>query len=180
MDKTEGEASLRVRGCTPGQGVRAYMVIYKWFMGTSGQAVTDRIKRLMSPTTPKTEADIADAIERWVESGRTLECLKQEYRLPDVFKVTALEQLMGVGQAKLHFESIKSQDADFDIMLQKCRDYAHQLLKRSDLEYIRQPIFLLETFKRTSRFHPSLDGVRYVCFCLRRCRRHQFLDAIRY
>ena len=29
MDKTEGEAALRVRGCNPGQGVRAYMVIYK-------------------------------------------------------------------------------------------------------------------------------------------------------
>ena len=90
MDKTEGEAALRVRGCNPGQGVKAYMVAYKWFMGASGQDVTNRTKRLMSPTTPKTEAEIADAIERWVESGRTLEGLKQEYKLPDVFKVTAL------------------------------------------------------------------------------------------
>ena len=124
MDKTEGEAALRVRGCNPGQGIKAYMVVYKWFMGTSGQAVTDRMKRLMSPATPKAESEIADAIERWMESGRMLESLKQEYKLPDVFKITALEQLMAVGQAKLHFESIKSQDVDFDVMLQKCRDYA--------------------------------------------------------
>ena len=124
MDKTEGEAALRVRGCSPGQGVRAYMVVYKWFMGASGQAVTDRMKKLMPPATPKNESDIADAIERWMESGRMLEGLKQEYRLPEPFKVTALEQLMGVGQAKLHFESIKTMDMGFDSLLQKCRDYA--------------------------------------------------------
>ena len=110
MDKTEGEAALRIRGCNPGQGIKAYMVMYKWFMGTSGQAVTDRVKKLMTPGTPKTEADIADAIEKWIESGRTLECLKQEYKLPEVFKITALEQIMAVGQAKLHFEGIKSSD----------------------------------------------------------------------
>ena len=67
MDKTEGEAALRVRGCNPGQGVKAYMVVYKSFMGCSGQAVTDCMK---------CEAEVANAIERWVESGRTLESLK--------------------------------------------------------------------------------------------------------
>ena len=39
MDKTDGEGALRVQGCSPGQGVKAYMVVYKWFMGASGQAV---------------------------------------------------------------------------------------------------------------------------------------------
>ena len=56
MDRTEGEAALRVRGCRPGMGCKAYMTIYKWFMGVSGQAVTERMKKLMSPTTPKSEA----------------------------------------------------------------------------------------------------------------------------
>ena len=40
MDRTEGEAALRVRGCRPGMGCKAYMTVYKWFMGVSGQAVT--------------------------------------------------------------------------------------------------------------------------------------------
>ena len=53
-----------------------------------------------------------------------LETLQQEYKLPDVFKITALEQLMAVRQAKLHFESIQASDVDFDAMLQKCRDDA--------------------------------------------------------
>ena len=123
-DHTEGEAALRVRGCTPGMGCKAYMTVYKWFMGVSGQAVTERMKKIMSPTTPKSEAEIADAIERWVEAARVLEGLKPEYKLPEPYKITALESLMNVGQGKLHFETLKAQDEDFDELLQKCRDYA--------------------------------------------------------
>ena len=78
----------------------------------------------MSPTTPKTEAEVADAIERWVEAARVLENLKPEYKLPEPYKITALESLMNVGQGKLHFEGIKAQDVSFDDLLQKCRDYA--------------------------------------------------------
>ena len=114
-DRTEGEAALRVRGCTPGSGCTAYMTIYKWFTGVSGQAIAERMKKIMSPTTPKSEGDIADAIERWVEAARVLENLKQEYKLPNPYKITALESLMNVGQAKLHFESIKAQEDDFDL-----------------------------------------------------------------
>ena len=65
------------------------MVVYKCFMGVSGQAVAGRMKRLMSPGTPKSEAEEADATERWVESGRTLESFKSEYKLPDVFRFIA-------------------------------------------------------------------------------------------
>ena len=72
-DKTEGEAAIRVRGCSIGDGVEAYMTVYKWYTGTSGQAISDRIRRLMSPGAPKSESDIADAIDRWVDSGRVLE-----------------------------------------------------------------------------------------------------------
>merc|ERR1711873_384768 len=68
--------------------------------------------------------EIADAIERWVEASRVLENLKQEYKLPNPYKITALESLMNVGQAKLHFETIKAQEDDFDELLKKCRDYA--------------------------------------------------------
>ena len=93
MDRTEGEAPLRVRGCKPGMGCKAYMTVYKWFMGVSGQAVTARMKKLMSPATPRTEAEVADAIERWVEAARILENLKPEYKLAEPYKITALESL---------------------------------------------------------------------------------------
>ena len=50
--------------------------------------------------------------------------MKEEFKFPDGFKVTALERIMEVGQAKLHFESLKTQDLEFEELLQKCRDYA--------------------------------------------------------
>ena len=50
--------------------------------------------------------------------------MKEEYKLPHGFKVTALERIMDVGQAKLHFEGLKTQDMSFEELLQKCRDYA--------------------------------------------------------
>ena len=124
MDRTEGDAALRIRGCQPGQGVRAFLGLYKWYMGTSGQAIADRMRRLMAPSTPKSEAEIADHLEKWAESARVLETMKEEFKLPDGFKVTALERIMEVGQAKLHFESLKTQDLEFEELLQKCRDYA--------------------------------------------------------
>ena len=77
VDKTEGEAMVRVRGCSHGDGVGAYIAIYKWFMGTSRQVITEKIRKPMSPHTPKGEQDMADAADKWVESACTLENMKQ-------------------------------------------------------------------------------------------------------
>ena len=107
-DKTEGEAAIRVRGCEHGNGIMAYMTIYKWYTGATGQAMSDRFRKLMSPGVPKSEADIVDAIEKWVDAGRLLENMKAEYKLADPFKMTALVQFMNVGHAKLHFEALRS------------------------------------------------------------------------
>ena len=53
-DRTEGEAALRVRGCTPGSGCKAYMTIYKWFTGVSGQAIAERMKKICRRPRPRT------------------------------------------------------------------------------------------------------------------------------
>ena len=98
-DKTEGEAAVRVRGRKIGDGVEAYVTLYKWYTGTSGQAITERIRKLVSPATPKQESDIADAIDRWVDPGRVLENMKEEFKLQDLCKIMALEQLMNIGKA---------------------------------------------------------------------------------
>ena len=58
-------------------------------MGASGQAVTDRMKRLRSPAVPKGEADIADAIERWIES------IDQGKHLQKPLPFTAIKDLIG-------------------------------------------------------------------------------------
>ena len=100
------------------------MTLYKWYAGTSGQAITERIRKLVSPTTPKHESDIADAIDRWVDSVRVLENMKEEFKLQDPVKITALEQLMNIGHAKLHFESLRAQYKKYDDLLSKWKEYA--------------------------------------------------------
>ena len=121
LDKAEAEALTRVRACPVGEGLEAYKTVYKWFTGVSGQAISDKIRKLMAPSTPKAEQDIADQLDKWIESIRTLEAMKADYKLPDPFKVTALEQIMAVGQAKLYFENIKISGGSFDNMLAKCK-----------------------------------------------------------
>ena len=53
-----------------------------------------------------------------------MENMKAEYKLQDPFKITALESVMAVGQAKLYFENVKIQSGGFDRIVQKCKVYA--------------------------------------------------------
>ena len=65
VEKTEGEAALRVNSGEPGEGMQAYMRVYLWFAGTTGLALTEKTRVLMHPTAVKHEHEIADALERW-------------------------------------------------------------------------------------------------------------------
>ena len=42
VEKTEGDAALRVSSGQPGQGLQAYMRVYLWFAGTTGLALTEK------------------------------------------------------------------------------------------------------------------------------------------
>ena len=53
------------------------MNLYQWFTGTTGMAVTERMKKIVTPATPKNESDIADAIDKWTESVRNLAAIKE-------------------------------------------------------------------------------------------------------
>ena len=57
------------------------------------------MKAVMTPTPPNTEGDIADSIDKWLETMRSLEEMKDEYKLSDPFKITALKIMM-VGRAR--------------------------------------------------------------------------------
>ena len=63
MDKTTGEAYLRVKSVDSGEGIDAFVKIYKWFMGTSGMGLQDKARQIMAPIPPKSEGDIADSVE---------------------------------------------------------------------------------------------------------------------
>ena len=124
MDKCEAEALTRVRACPAGEGLLAYRAVYKWFMGASGQAISDRVRGLEAPATAKHEHEIADQLDKWMEAMRTMEGLKEEFKLQDPCKIVALEQIMAVGQAKFCFENGKISGGKFEDMFNKCKDYA--------------------------------------------------------
>ena len=102
-----------MRAAAKGEGISAYMNLYKWFTGTAGMAVSERIKKLMSPAPPKQESEIADAIDKWTETRRNFASIKDEYKLQEPFLFTALESIMNVGKAKDFYESQRFKSNEF-------------------------------------------------------------------
>ncbi len=64
IEKTEGEALVRVNAVEEGQGLKAYQRLYCWFAGTSGLALQERMRTVMSPIAVKREEDISDAVDK--------------------------------------------------------------------------------------------------------------------
>ena len=134
VEKTEGDAALRVNSGTPGQGLQAYMRVYLWFAGTTGLALTEKTRMLMHPTPPKHEHEIADALEKWFEQERTLRAHGKNYELNVAFKVTALKILMSCRRE--HFENLEREakarhgdqlsEAMFEDLANKIKEYAQQ------------------------------------------------------
>ena len=89
MDKTNGDAWLRVRAVDMGEGITAYVKVYKRFMGTGGMVFSEKARQIMAPSAPKSEGDLADAVERWLEGLRLLSNHKG-YDMSYKLKVTAL------------------------------------------------------------------------------------------
>ena len=111
----------------------------------------------MAPTTPKTEADIADAVEQWLEQIRSLEAMGPRFNLPLEFRKTALGSLMQVGSAKQYYESIVISEPDFDIVLNKCKEFAmrrrlehNQKRNKDDME--------LDEVEEDSMWAPEMGG----------------------
>ena len=63
VEKTEGEAALRVNSGEPGEGIQAYMRVYLWFAGITGLALTEKTQLIMHPTPAKHDHEIADLLE---------------------------------------------------------------------------------------------------------------------
>ena len=102
----------------------AYMAVYKWYTSTSGQGVTDRMSKAMNPAPPKSDADLANAIERWEENLKQLEAMGEGYNLMTEFRKTALGRLMSGGQAKSIYEQIMITGGTYEAILNKCKEYA--------------------------------------------------------
>ena len=134
VEKTDGDAALRVNSGEPGEGLEAYMRVYLWFAGTTGLALTENTRMLMHPTPVKHEYEIADALEKWSEQERTLRAHGDDYKLNAAFKVTALKVLMSCKREQFEFfereartkHGEKLGDEMFDDLLARVKEYAQQ------------------------------------------------------
>ena len=45
------------------------MKIFMWLMGASGMGLQDKAQQIMAPIAPKSEGEIADAVEKWLDGA---------------------------------------------------------------------------------------------------------------
>ena len=88
MDKTESEAYFRVKSVEPGNGIEAFVKIFKWFMGTSGMGLQEKARQIMAPIAPKSEGEFADSVEKWLE-GLRIVTSHRGYEMSYRLRVTA-------------------------------------------------------------------------------------------
>ena len=76
-------------------------------MAISGQSRGDMMHRVMSPSVPKSEADLSDAIEKWEQALKQLEAMGDGFVMPSEFRLAALQKLMsGSQQSKGAYEQL--------------------------------------------------------------------------
>ena len=92
-DKTSGDAKAKVDAAEHGEGYHALMNLVMYYSTTGGEALNDRIRRIMSPGTPKKDEDISQALDTWLKESREVSDLGAS-ELPLEFKITALRIIM--------------------------------------------------------------------------------------
>ena len=73
VDKSEGEAYSRISGATQGEGLWAYVRLYKWFSRTSSLGLIQRRRALLQPTQCKHDWEVSTEVEKWETRLRRLE-----------------------------------------------------------------------------------------------------------
>ena len=110
IDKAEGEAYDKIKMVQPGDGMKAYGVLYRWFTEVSGLGLVEQSRRLMHPEPVKREEELSEAVEAWMDKLRRLEAHGEKYKLPAVYKLTALKAML-TGKA---LEYAELWEADLD------------------------------------------------------------------
>ena len=88
-----------------GEGIDAFVKIYNWLMGASGMGLQDKARQIMATRPPKSEGDIADSVEKWLE-GLGIISNHKGYEMSYRLRETALKMLM-FGRARDQFELLE-------------------------------------------------------------------------
>ena len=125
VEKTEGEAAVKVNAADKGNGIHAYQTLYLWFAGTTGLALSKRTEWVMSPPMAKNPQELAMLIPKWTHEITQLANYGEDYDLRIPYKITALKLMMT--KFKDHF--VNMQEASEAKSTVKQEQY-EELLKR--------------------------------------------------
>ena len=140
-EKTEGEALSKTMSCTHGNGMEAYQIIYLYFAGVSGLALSERMSMIMRPKPAKREEHICDQLDKWCEQERVCRDHGPDYTMNPALKINAIREIMDI--KKEAFETMhreaktlqggKEDENMFQDLLKRVREYA--TLRRMDAQY---------------------------------------------
>ena len=92
-DRTEGEAAARVKKAR-GKGLQAYYRIHKWFTKTTGPALQEQMKAVVTPTPITKDELMLNQLEEWERMTTSLKKYGKDYDIGDQVKINALEVMM--------------------------------------------------------------------------------------
>ena len=95
MDKAEGEAYDRVKNAGQGEGLWAYVRMYRWFSRTSGLGLNQRRRALLQPAQCKHDWEVPAIVEKWEERLRRLENEEgNAERMGDKSKIATVREIL--------------------------------------------------------------------------------------
>ena len=95
IEKTTGDALLRVKGVAMGNGMKAFRRLRRWYGEQTDLGLAELLQKVLRPMQAKREEDTARCIEEWQESIMELRRVDPDYvDLPDAYQTAALRGLL--------------------------------------------------------------------------------------
>ena len=120
----------------------AFQKVYIWYAGTSGLHLTIRLEHVQTPSPPRSNNDLANELEKWLEHVRQLAAYGDDYTLGWAFKITALQRIMA--HNKEAFESWEgvytgppnSSELKYKYLLEKVQTFVTNRRRKIELSTI--------------------------------------------
>ena len=140
VDKCEGEALTKVRSVNPGEGWQAYQRLFLWYGSSSGLALQERAKLVLSPKDPKKDDEVSGALNGWLEQLRIVED-QPYYVLSPLMKFIAVRMLMDnkkdvFEQAESRVQVDDTPTEQFNVVINYIREWANR--RRLDATFKRK------------------------------------------
>ena len=132
IEKTSGEALLRVRTVESRNGTEAYRRLHNWYGKQTDMGLAELRQRVIRPAQASREEDIAKCIEDWQEAVMELKRVDPDYKkFPDAYQVAALRGMLSGKYGHYIDMKLAVRESGKDELLNEDRIYA--ALKRTEI-----------------------------------------------